>query len=282
MQVWTAAVSNRSEAAKIGADEFRRVNEAAIAACDTIDGVADGVIETPRACGFDPTVLVCANGGDACLAPEQGETFSLVYRGPVRRSGEPIFPGLERGSELGWATLSAGEPLSLARETYELLVYGETDWQWRDFNADTDFAAAVERIGPLMDSNDADLGEFVERGGRLLLYHGWNDPGIPPGGTIRYYDEVRATLVDSAGDDSVRLFMVPGMNHCGGGTGTDQFDAVAALDRWVASGTPPASLPAERRANGETVRTRPLCPYPSVATYNGSGSTDNASNFSCR
>jgi feruloyl esterase len=184
--------------------------------------------------------------------------------------------------ERGWGTLSGSEPLALARETYELLVYGDSDWDWRNFNADTDFDTAVERIGPLMNSNDADIGEFVERDGKLLLYHGWNDPGTPPGGTIRYYDDLRDTLGDAASEASVRLFMVPGMNHCGGGTGTDRFDAVAALDRWMASDSPPASLAAERTLNGETVRTRPLCPYPSVATYDGTGSTDDASKFSCR
>lgn len=283
MQVWTAQVSNRSAAAIIGADEFRLINDAAIAACDTVDGVADGVIEHPPQCGFDPAVLACSNrSGDACLSTEQIDTVSLVYRGPATSAGESIFPGLERGSELGWGTLGGAEPLSLARETYELLVHGNSDWDWRNFNADTDFDAAVARIGPLMNSNDADIGEFVERGGKLLLYHGWNDPGIPPGGTIRYYDDLRATLGDETSDASVRLFMVPGMNHCGGGTGTDQFDAVAALDRWIAEDSPPASLAAERRVNGETVRSRPLCPYPSVATYDGAGSTDDASNFSCR
>lgn len=283
MQVWTGQVSNRNEAGKIGADEFRLINDAAIAACDTIDGVADGVIEDPQQCDFDPAELACGNGSDdACLAPEQIETVALVYQGPTTSTGDPIFPGLERGSELGWGTLSGAEPLSLARETYELLVYGGSDWDWQNFNADIDFDAAVERIGPLMNSNDADIGDFVERGGKLLLYHGWNDPGIPPGGTIRYYGDLRATLGDAASDASVRLFMVPGMNHCAGGTGTDQFDPVAALDRWIASDQPPPSLPAERRVNGESLRTRPLCPYPSVATYDGTGSTDLASNFSCR
>lgn len=283
MQVWTAQVSNRSEAAKIDEPSFRLVNEAVLAACDSIDGVDDGVIEDPRQCSFDPAMLVCTgNNGSTCLSPEQAETFALVYQGPTARNGDTLFAGLEPGSELGWSTLSGPEPLSLAKETYELLVFGESPWNWQDLDAEADFATAVERIGPLMNADDPDISEFIEGGGKLLLYHGWNDPGIPPGGTIRYYETVRATLGPTRSDAAVRLFMVPGMNHCGGGSGTDQFDAVAALDRWISNDQPPEQIPAERRVNGATVRTRPLCPYPSVAAYDGTGSTDDASNFTCR
>jgi hypothetical protein len=306
MQVWTNAVAERSEAARLDVDDFRLVNEAAIAACDLIDGVADGVIEDPRACGFDPGVLACATDGDAaCLGPEQIETVRQIYQGPADRAGRSIFPGLARGSEAGWATLAGPEPLSLALETYRLLVYGaygdddgaalgdddgalggddgdEPGWDYRGFDAETDIARAVQRIGPLMDSNDPDLSGFVEQGGRLLLYHGWNDPGIPPEGTIRYYDAVQEALGPARAADSVRLFLVPGMNHCGGGTGTDQFDAVAALDRWLETGAAPERIHAERRAGGELVRSRPLCPYPSVAVHDGAGDTDDAASFACR
>jgi pimeloyl-ACP methyl ester carboxylesterase len=283
MQVWTAQASNRSEAAKIGDAEFRLANDAVIAACDVIDGVADGVLENPGLCSFDPTELACSTGNaGACLSPEQVETFRRIYQGPTTRSGDSIFPGLARGSELGWSTLSGEQPLSLARETYELLVFEGAEWHWMNFDADADFAAAEARIGPLMNANDPDLIEFVERGGKLLLYHGWNDPGIPPDGTVHYYEQVRATLGEVASDDAVKLFMVPGMNHCAGGTGTDQFDAVAALDRWMTSEQAPERIPAERQVNGATVRTRPLCPYPAIATYDGTGSTDDAANFNCR
>ena len=228
-------------------------------------------------------MLACPDaGGDVCLSPEQVETVRQIYRGPVTQSGGSIFPGLARGSERGWTTLSGSEPLSLARETYALLVFEDTEWNWSDFDAEADIATAVERIGPLMDSNDPDVGDFIARGGRLLLYHGWNDQGIPPGGTIHYYEQTQATLGVDESDNAVKLFMVPGMNHCGGGTGTDQFDAIAALDQWLTTGREPQRIEAERRVNGELVRSRPLCPYPSVASYDGSGSTDQAASFTCR
>lgn len=283
MQVYTAAVANRSPEAALSGDDFARLNSAAIAACDTDDGVADGVIENPLVCDFDPGALACpADGGDACLNPAQIETVRSTYSGPATAAGESLFPGLAPGSESGWTTLSGTAPLSLAAETYERLVHANGGWDWRDFDPAVDIPLAVERIGPLMDAADPDLTAFVDRGGKLLLYHGWSDPGIPPGGTIRYVDSVRASLGADQADDAVRLFLVPGMGHCGGGTGTDRFDAVAALDAWLETDTPPARIEAERIVDGETVRSRPLCPYPTVAVHDGAGDSDSAANFSCR
>jgi len=282
-QVWIAAVSNRSDRAKLATEQFSLLNQAAIAACDTLDAVADGVIENPRQCDFDPGVLACsATGNDAsCLNPEQVETARLIYQGPTDASGTSLYPGLEPGSETGWTTLSGAEPLALARETYALLVH-EPGWDWRNFDADSEFAIAVERIGALMDSADPDLSAFIEHGGKLLLYHGWSDPGIPPQGTVQYVESVRDTLDPALADQNVRLFMVPGMGHCSGGTGTDRFDMIATLDAWFESGSAPDRVDASRVVNGETLRTRPLCAWPATASYDGSGSTDDAANFSCR
>jgi feruloyl esterase len=282
-QVWIAAVANRSTAALLDRDALALVNGAAIAACDLIDGVADGVIENPQRCGFDPAALACpAANGDACLAAAQVETTRQIYAGPAHDDGTPVYPGLARGSESGWTTLAGPAPLALALETWQWLVHGDPEWDWRAFDPDTEFDTAVRRIGPLLDTNDPDLGEFVARGGRLILYHGWSDPGIPPGGTVRYYDAVRDTLGSARADESVRLFMVPGMGHCAGGTGTDRFDAVAALDRWIETGAAPARIEAERIVGGQRVRSRPLCAWPQVAEYSGSGSSDEAANFVCR
>ena len=283
MQVWTAAVSNRNAEARLDRDDFAVINRAAIAACDLGDGVGDGVIENPAECRFDPATLACdAGGGGACLSEAQIETVRLIYAGPTRSDGSSIFPGLAPGSETGWTTLSGPAPLSIALETYNLLVYDDPEWDWLAFDAETDIDTAVARIGPLMDAADPNLGTFVGRGGKLLLYHGWSDPGIPPGGTIRYYDAVRETLGAEASDSAVRLFMVPGMGHCAGGTGTDSFDAIAALDRWLQTGVAPGRIEAERIEGGERVRSRPLCAYPAVARHDGEGSTDETSSFSCR
>jgi feruloyl esterase len=282
MQVFTAAVAAKQPGEPLGPRQFELLNDAAIAACDTLDGVADGVIENPRACGFDPGALICGSANAAaCLSSAQADTARLTYRGPVDAAGQSIFPGLSRGSERGWRTLSAERPLGLANDTYAELVFGDADWDFRTFDAARDIPLGVERIGALMDSANPDLGAFVERGGKLLLYHGWSDPGIPAEGTIRYYEAVGDALGTTA-DESVRLFMVPGMGHCRGGTGTDTFDPVAALDRWVEAGTVPERIEASRVENSTVVRTRPLCAYPKSAAYTGTGNTDESTSFDCR
>ncbi len=282
-QVWTAAVNANQAGRPLGAREFELVNDAVVAACDALDGVHDGVIENPRVCKLDPGSLVCGAGSDsACLSPAQADTVRLTYRGPVDAAGKSIFPGLSRGSERGWRTLSGDKPLSLAFETYADLVFDDPGWDFRMFDAARDIPLGVERIGKLMDSADPHLDAFIEHGGKLLLYHGWADPGIPAEGTVRYYEAVRSALGADTAARSVRLFMVPGMGHCRGGTGTDTFDAVAALDRWVRAGPAPERIEAARLEAGKVVRTRPLCAYPASATYRGRGSTDDSKSFECR
>jgi len=283
MQVWTAAIAHRSADAGLNEADFTVVNDAVVNACDTLDGIEDGVIENPRQCDFEPSSLICgASENSQCLSPSKAETVDMIYTGPVDAVGAPLFHGLARGSERGWNMLSGDAPLSLAAETYGFLVFDDPNWDYREFDAERDFAIAAERIGPLMNSDDPDLSPFTGLGGKLLLYHGWNDPGIPAEGTVAYYESVLDTVDEELADGGVRLFMVPGMNHCRGGVGTDRFDAVSALDRWVRTGNAPERIEAAREENGETVRTRPLCPYPQVAAYAGSGSTDASQNFECR
>lgn len=280
-QLWTALVGSR-EGGALDAAALALVNRAALDACDTIDGAADGVLEDPGRCAFDPASLVCAGGDPSeCLSAEQARTVAMIYDGPRRRAtGEAMFPGYMRGSELGWETRIGPEPPPLATETFRYLVYGDPAWDYRDFDAERDIAAAVEAIGPVMDSVDPNLAPYFTAGGKLLLYHGWNDPGIPPRATVDYYERVLATVGPGA-RDAARLFMVPGMNHCRGGVGTDEFDAVAALDRWVTSGRPPARIVATRRDDNVVVKTRPLCAYPQVALHDGRGSPDRADSFRC-
>lgn len=283
MQVWTAAVAARQPEPPLGEREFHLVNDAVVAACDALDGVEDGVIENPAVCDFDPASLICdGSGSGACLTAAQAETVRMTYAGPTDAEGRSIFPGLSPGSETGWRTLSSEEPLGLAYDTYARLVFDDAHWDFTTFDAERDIATGVERIGDLMDSADPDISAFIAHGGRLLLYHGWADPGIPPRSTIRYYGSVRDTIGPAAADASVRLFMVPGMGHCRGGVGTDRFDPVAALDRWVRTDEAPARIDAAHVEDDRVTRTRPLCPYPSTAVYDGSGSTDSGENFECR
>ncbi len=177
--------------------------------------------------------------------------------------------------------------MSLADETYKFLVFKDANWNYLTFDAERDIATADRVAGPLMNSIDPNLKPLFSHGGKLLMYHGWADPGIAPRNSVNYYQSVVAklgkdTLGEAAVSNSIRLFMVPGMGHCAGGDGTSTFSMIDALSKWVEQGKAPDRIEASRVRGGKTDRTRPLCPYPLVAVYNGSGSTDESANFSCK
>lgn len=276
------------------------IGSAAVAACDAIDGVADGVIDDPRACTtahFNVASLQCKGADDGnCLTAAQVQAAQKIYQGPANpRTGEPIYPGQVVGSEAGWPGYWGGaEPVRA--DYWRLWVYNDPAWDWWSFDFDRDMVTAQERVGRLVDQNSTDLTKFKARGAKLLVYQGWNDPVVVGTDTIAYYDKVRAVQGSQAEMDSFfRLFMVPGMGHCSGGAGATSFgnaglppvvdadhDLLSALDRWVEKGTAPARIVASRVVGGEVTRTRPICAYPAKAVYNGTGSTDSAANFSCR
>jgi feruloyl esterase len=281
-QIWLSRVGRSGEGAPIPTDKLRLVNEAVLGSCDLDDGVADRVIENPRACSFDPGTLACeGDSGDMCLTAGELQTLRTLYRGPTGADGTVLFPGPVVGSETGWGQMTGPRPLSLAEDTYRYMVFEDETWTAEAFVAARDIPDAAERIGPVMDATDPDLTPLVENGGKLLIYHGWADPGITPHATVEYYEDVLSTMGESA-RDSIRLFMVPGMGHCGGGEGPGSFDALGEIDRWVTTGQPPDRIVASRTRGGEVDRTRPLCPFPEIAVYHGSGSTDQAENFTCR
>jgi feruloyl esterase len=247
-------------------------------ACDALDGVKDGVLENPRACTFDPKVLACEDAPDtACLKQPQIDAVRKIYAGPSNpRTGERLFAGLERGSELGWGP----GPVGLAADFFRYVVFKDPNWDPKTLDFDADVARVDSRPEHrILDATNPDLSAFTKRGGRLILYQGWAENGIPPGNVVTYYGEVQRRTSNAA--SAVRLFMVPGMGHCGGGNGTSTFDLVAAIDQWKTTGRPPQSVPASRVINGKVERTRPLCAYPQVAVYRGSGSVDDAANFAC-
>lgn len=278
-QIWIAQELSRPGAA-IPREGLRLLHDAALKACDGLDGAKDGVIENPLACRFDAAVLACKAGQDAatCLTPAQVQAAQRVYAGAQNtRTGRQVYPGLEPGSELGWSAT----PVGYAVDLFRYVVFKNPNWDPLTLNFDGHYALTAEDEFTVLDADNADLSAYFRRGGKLLLYHGWNDPGIPPRASVSYYESVRAKT-GVAADQSLRLFMVPGMNHCRGGDGTDTFDAVAALDRWVTAGTAPQSIPASRVRDGKVDRTRPLCAYPQQAVYKGSGSLDDAANFECR
>lgn len=277
-QIWFAQALGEGPGA-IPKDTLPAIHGAVLAACDGLDGAVDGVLENPRACRFDPAMMACAPGADrtSCLTPPQVDAVRRVYAGASNpRTGEAIFPGLERGSELGWSSV----PVSYAVDYFKHVVFKAPDWEPTRLNYDSHVAQASAGSNLVFDANDPDLSRFTRRGGKLLMYQGWAEPGIPPGHIVNYYAAARKATAQA--DTSLRLFMVPGMGHCGGGDGASTFDMAAALDAWVATGRAPESIPASRVRSGVADRTRPLCPYPQFAVYRGSGSLDDAGNFACR
>jgi feruloyl esterase len=264
-------------------DKVTLLANAVIAKCDANDGVKDGVISDPQACRFDPEVLKC-KVGDApdCLTAAQVETAKRAWLPVQTKSGEIVYPGSAPGFELGYRMPEPGAPLTpLFTDTPRFLGHQDANWDFMSFDLDADLALALKNAA-FIESTDPDLAKFKARGGKLLLYHGWADPGPSPRNTINYLSAVAAKLAGSQ-DDWMRLFLMPGMGHCGGGVGPDRADFLTAMEEWREKGEAPANIVAARVANqqGRTAMTRPLCPYPQVAKYAGSGSTDDAKNFVC-
>jgi feruloyl esterase len=280
-QVWLWQATHKDEASLLKPDQYAVLHKAALAQCDALDGVTDGVIENPLKCKFDPSVTLCKAGESSeCLTAPQVEAAKKIYAGATfAKTHQPLYPGLEPGSESGWNMSVAARPVGYAEDFFKYVVYNNAEWDPKSL----DYEGAVATVDTLktgLDADNADLSKFVGRGGKLLIYHGWGDPGIPPENSVNYYQ--RALKKTKGAGDSVRLFMVPGMGHCGGGDGTSTFDMVSAVDKWVETKTAPSSIPAAKIVDAKIVRTRPLCAYPAVATYKGSGSTDDAQNFTCR
>ncbi len=257
------------------------VTKAVMAACDAKDGVKDGVLNDPRKCHFDPSVLLCkSDDSDACLTAPQVEAVKLVYSSAKWKNGNLIFPGKEPGSEIFWPQLNpAKAPLPLSRGTFQYATYQDANWDWRNFDLERDTAAADEKFGYVNVSPD--LSRFKARGGKLLLYHGWNDQAISPENTINYYSSVLQKM-GSKQSDWLRLFMVPGMTHCQGGPGPDQFNKIGVIERWREGNSAPDQITAFHVSGNAVDNSRPLCPYPQVAVYKGTGSTTDAANFSCK
>ena len=262
---------------------LRTLNAGAVSACDTLDGVRDGVIENPQQCRFDPAVLACGAGGSPtdCLNAEQVETARRLYA-PVTHpdNGRVVSNGLMPGSEAGWLAVVGPEPERNSVEVYRHMVFKDPQWDWHAFDLRTALAAARTSQLNKVDATDPDLRAFFGRGGKLLMTHGWADPQTPPLNGLDYFTRVRSK-VGAQADASLRLFMVPGMGHCEGGVGTDVFDPMVPLAVWVERGAAPVRIDASRVVDGRMVRTRPLCPYPQVARWNGSGNTDLAASFTC-
>ena len=298
--LWFSLATLDDPESYLPADKLPLLEEAVNHACDALDGVEDGVLNDPRRCDFDPAVLTCAAGDDpaTCLTPKQVTAVEALWSGVKDSSGDLVYPGLVPGGEAapgGWSRWVTGNEAfgsihwRAGEGFFKHMVFEDPEWDFRTFDYDTDLAFAIEKLGPVLDANDPDLRALRDRGGKLLVYHGWSDADISPLATIDYYQRVVSELTDGEADatglaevqEFFRLFMVPGMGHCRGGPGPDQFDALSALEAWVEDGVAPDQIVASKVEDGEVVRSRPLCPFPQVAEWTGSGSTDDAANFVC-
>jgi feruloyl esterase len=272
-------------------------------ACDALDGIADGLLNDPRLCHYDPSALLC-KGPDAptCLTAAQVESVRKIWNGARTADGDQITPGLVPGGEDGpggwqqWITSTGpatGGHADLGLSAFKYMLFENANWDYKTFRYDapkgfdSDVDFMDQKLGSIMNAADPDLRPFQARGGKLIQYHGWSDPDISPLTSIEYYNSV-ADVVGHGGNhdlrdtaDFYRLFMVAGMQHCRGGPGPDTFNALGALEQWVEKGTAPEQIVASHSTNGQVDRTRPLCPYPKEAKWIGSGSTDQAANFTC-
>ena len=297
-QTWTELAQFDGSGSRIfGVDKLGLIGSAVYDHCDGDDGLVDGQIDDPRDCDVVAVIsaLACAPGteGPDCLNPAETDAVLKIYDGPRNSNGDVLYPGgLPAGSEQLWAFLSVGfgDNLSIgggfAQEYHRYLAYpkdpGER-FSLFDFDFDTD-VGDLDPLANVYNATDPDLDGFRASGGKLLLYHGYADPLITPYGTIAYYESVVAAMGGAeATADFARLFLLPGMGHCGGGPGPSVVDYLSAMENWVENGVAPDELIASRvAADGTVDRQRPVYPYPQVARYDGTGSVDDASNFEPR
>ena len=276
----------------LGVDKVAMLKEAAIAACDADDGVIDRVIGDPAACEFDPAALQCAAGASGqCLSPSEVAAAQRIYAGVVDGRGEVVMSGTGPGSEPLWPAYASPQ-FSIGTNYFRNVVAKDPSWDPASFEVDRDLARLEAADNGAAKAMDPDLSEFVGRGGKLITYHGTTDGLIPFGNSVSYHESVVDELGERRADNSVRLYLVPGMDHCAGGEGAFAVDWLTPLERWVENGEEPGALhgehPAEPRAASGAAPaqpsqpfTRPVCPYPQVATYRGTGDAADAASFEC-
>lgn len=293
--IWRANQFQAQPETALTLDLLPVINDPVLDACDAKDGLQDGILDDPRRCAWDPHKLVCASGSD-CLSSAQADAIASIYRGPVIQGEKrPFYPGVPRGSELGWESRYIEDASnSVGTQVGRYIIHQDATWDKFTHNINDPAARVLWANSQIMvegNASDPDISAFVRRGGKMIMYHGFYDPGPSPYSTIEYYDqledvlgknkELRALNPGNPAErvrESVRLFMVPGMYHCSGGPGTDSFDTLTALEQWVEQGIAPDSIHA---VNEESGISRPLCPYPQVARYIGSGDPNDAANFRC-
>lgn len=294
--------------AYISSTKVPAIAAAVLSACDAQDGVKDGIVNDPVKCHFDPSVLLC-NGHESrsCLTAPQVAALKKLYAGGRNSRGAGIFPGFMPGGEMGpggWSLWMTGEApgaslgAGFIENYFRYMVFDDPAWNPLTANVDTAEQTADEKTAHALNATDPDLRKFQARGGKLILYHGWNDPAISPLNTVNYYNSVLSAMGAANAAKFIRLYMVPGMQHCIGGPGPSFFGQLgtstakgpergvySALEDWVEKDAAPGDIVATKYVDGNPDKgvqmTRPLCPYPQIAKYKGSGDTNDYTNFMC-
>jgi feruloyl esterase len=282
------------------------IQRAVLAACDELDGVKDGIIGDPSQCHFDPQVTLCKQDDELdCLTQPQIETLKLLYAGAKDKKGAVLSSGASMGDETGWKDWIIGtDPLQSygTRYVYNYVRYMVADPKINVLTADPNelLRQSREKNAADLDATNPDLSRFAARGGKLILFHGWDDPAVPPGNTVIYFESVKKQMGAEKTGSFARLYMVPGMEHCFGGPGANMFGQYGSsetaagpkyglfdsLENWVEKGSPLENVVATHYGAGpngaiKPAFTRPLCAYPRVAKYSGTGDTNDAANFAC-
>ena len=282
IHMWTAGVARAIELARhpegaLTAEHAALVNSLVTNTCDTLK---EGFLNNPRACKVDFSTLRCKAGAtpdNSCLTDPQVKTVTTFYEGVKNSKGELIFSGQALGNPIGPQRANTSQP-GFPGGTFDLvrIAYNDPNVDWQKFDLDRDMKFLDQKIG-YVDAVNPDLSRFKSSGGKLLMTHGWSDTGITPETTIWYYDSVLNKMGRNQ-SDWMRLFMAPGMGHCGGGPGVNTFDSIGALEKWVEKGIAPDTM----LGTGAQGLTRPLCQYPQFAEYKGTGDLKDASNWSCK
>jgi len=299
--LWAALATDKDPESYIPSPKMKVLAQAVTAACDAVDGVTDGVIDDPRKCHFDPGTIVCRAGQDpaTCLTTKQAIAVKQIWAGATNSRGERLYPGYMPGAEAGaggtWERYVSGDGpgdgrhFQLADGFLKYVLFQNPNYDFRSFSYDTDLPMALKKLSPMLDAMDPNLRPLQQRGGKLIVYHGWNDPSIPVLNSIDYYESVVSALGKGKSREAAlaetqafyRMFLVPGMQHCSGGPGTDNFDMLTALENWVEKGQAPSGLVA-MDGNPNANRTRPVCEYPKWPKFTGApGTESSAASFTC-
>jgi pimeloyl-ACP methyl ester carboxylesterase len=284
-ELWPQIVMSKTAGGPISASKLTAVTRAAVNACDANDGVTDGIINDPRKCTYDPASLVCKAGDDpaSCLTAPEAAAVRKIWDGPTSASGERLWFGLERGTPLNG--LAGNNPFPIATTHFQYWLRQNPQFDWRTLSEsdfEGDFKASQQKLHDLIGTDDPKLDAFRRRGGKMIVWHGEADTLIFPRGTVNYFERViAATGGQRQVDQFARLFLAPGVGHCGGGDGPSPVGLFEQLVAWVEKKVAPDTVRATRRKTDGTEMSRPLCAYPKTAKWTGKGSTDDAANYSC-